>query len=321
MSILNFGSLNIDFVYEVDHFVRKGETISSRELRVFPGGKGLNQSIALSRAGVDVRHAGLIGEDGVFLRDLLAESGVNVSQVRVSETTRSGNAIIQKDVAGDNCIILYGGTNRAIDRAFVDEALAGYGEGDWLLLQNEISELPYIVEQASAKGMRIVLNPSPADERLLELNLDAVDCFVLNEGEAAWLGGGGADDGEDKSGMDALRAMSRRFPRADIVLTLGERGALLLRAGLGRDGCGEIIRQEAYRVPTVDTTAAGDTFTGYLLAGLMQGRPASEALDMAAKASAIAVSRPGAAPSIPTLAEVEAFAVPTSAGVTAVPAA
>lgn len=321
MSMLNFGSLNIDFVYGVDHFVRKGETISSRELRVFPGGKGLNQSIALSRAGADVRHAGLIGEDGLFLRDLLAESGVDVSQVRVSETMRSGNAIIQNDSEGDNCIILYGGTNRAIDRAFVDEALAGYGEGDWLLLQNEISELPYIVERASAKGMRIVLNPSPADERLFELNLDAVDCFVLNEGEAAWLGGAGGGDGTGGADAGALRAMRRRFPRADIVLTLGERGSLLLRAGSDADEPDAIIRQKAYRVPTVDTTAAGDTFTGYLLAGLMQGKPAPEALDMAAKASAIAVSRPGAAPSIPTLAEVEAFAVPVSAGVAAVPAA
>ena len=294
MSILNFGSLNIDYVYGVDHFALKGQTITSRSLDVFPGGKGLNQSLALARAGADVRHAGQVGRDGGFLRDLLAENGVGVEDVAVRDDVRSGNAIIQNDADGDNCIILYPGANCAIDRAFVDRVLDGYGEGDWLLLQNEISELPYIVERAYARGMRIVLNPSPADALLDEVDLELIDCFVLNEGEAALLSGASGDR------ETLLAAMRARFGRADIVLTLGEHGSAYLHGD-------ETVVQSAYLVDTVDTTAAGDTFTGYLLAGLLAGRTVARSLDDAAKAAAIAVSRRGAAPSIPTDEEVAAF--------------
>lgn len=295
MSILNFGSLNIDYVYGVEHFVAKGETITSRTLNVFPGGKGLNQSIALARAGADVRHAGQVGTDGVFLKELLAGNGVDVRSVAVRDDVRSGNAIIQNDAAGDNCIILFPGANRAIDTDFVDKALSGYGEGDWLLLQNEISAMPYIVSRAKQLGMYVVLNPSPADALLTEINLDLIDCFILNEGEAAMLTGIEGNDGR------ALAlAMQTRFPHTQVILTLGERGSLAVH-----DGHADV--QSAYLVDTVDTTAAGDTFTGYLLAGLMDGCSMSEALETAAKASAIAVSRPGAAPSIPQREEVSAF--------------
>lgn len=296
MSILNFGSLNIDFVYDVDQFVRKGQTISSASLNVFSGGKGLNQSLALARAGADVCHAGMIGADGVFLRDLLAEAGVDVSNVAVNDVVRTGNAIIQRDTAGDNCIILYGGTNRAITREFVDAVLARFRAGDWLLLQNEISELPYIVRSAASKGMRIVLNPSPADASVCEVDLDAIDCFILNEGEAEYL------CGSHGSPHDLLRAMRAQFPKADIVLTVGDEGSMMAQGN-------EVFRQKAYHVPVVDTTAAGDTFTGYLLGGLMSDRSAAESLDAAAKASAIAVSRAGAAPSIPAACEVQSFEI------------
>ena len=272
MRILNFGSLNIDYVYGVDHFAAKGQTITSHALDVFPGGKGLNQSIALARAGADVHHAGLVVRDDV----------------------RSGNAIIQNDASGDNCIVLYPGANRAIDRDFVDQVLDGYGKGDWLLLQNEISELPYIVSRAKARGMFIVLNPSPADSRLDEVDLDAIGCFVLNEGEAAML------TGAEEDGETLIRAMRARFSQADIALTLGECGSMYLRGD-------HVVTQSAYLVDTVDTTAAGDTFTGYLLADLMSGEPIAHALDFAAKASALAVSRRGAAPSIPMREEVAVF--------------
>lgn len=199
MRILNFGSLNIDYVYGVDHFAAKGQTITSHSLDVFPGGKGLNQSIALARAGADVHHAGQVGRDGMFLRDLLESCAVGVTSVVVRDDVRSGNAIIQNDASGDNCIVLYPGANRAIDRDFVDQVLDGYGKDDWLLLQNEISELPYIVSRAKARGMFIVLNPSPADSRLDEVDLDAIGCFVLNEGEAAMLTGGRRRRGDTDS--------------------------------------------------------------------------------------------------------------------------
>lgn len=294
MRILNFGSLNIDYVYGVDRFAAKGQTITSRSLDVFPGGKGLNQSIALARAGADVHHAGQVGQDGVFLRELLESCGVGVESVKVRDDVRSGNAIIQNDTEGDNCIVLYPGANRAIDRDFVDQALAEYGQGDWLLLQNEISELPYIVSCAKARGMVIVLNPSPADALLDDVDLDAIDCFVLNEGEAAALTGTNGD------GEHLLNAMHLRFPHAQIVLTLGEDGSMYMRGD-------EVLAQRAYLVETVDTTAAGDTFTGYLLADLAGGESIAHALDFAARASALAVSKKGAAPSIPMREEVAGF--------------
>lgn len=294
MKILNFGSLNIDYVYSLNHFVQKGETITSDKLNVFAGGKGLNQSIALSRAGGNVYHAGAIGADGVFLEEVLNEAGVDTRFLMKYEDVRTGNAIIQKDRGGDNCIILYGGANQAITKEMADEVLSAFGEGDWLFLQNEISEIPYIVEKAHERGMRIVLNPSPMNEKILRINLNYIDCFILNEVEAHAL----VQEDVDKAAL--LNQLKERFPHAEIVLTLGEKGSVYA----GAEG---IAEQKAYQVATVDTTAAGDTFTGYYMAGRLQGESVKEALDMASRASAIAVSQKGAAPSIPKRDEVLHF--------------
>lgn len=294
MKILNFGSLNIDYVYSLNHFVQKGETITSDKLNVFAGGKGLNQSIALSRAGGNVYHAGAIGADGVFLEEVLNEAGVDTRFLMKCEDVRTGNAIIQKDRGGDNCIILYGGANQAITKEMADEVLSAFGEGDWLFLQNEISEIPYIVEKAHERGMRIVLNPSPMNEQILRINLNYIDCFILNEVEAHAL----VQKDVDKAAL--LNQLKERFPHAEIVLTLGEKGSVYA----GTEG---IAEQKAYQVATVDTTAAGDTFIGYYMAERLQGESVKEALDMAARASAIAVSKKGAAPSIPKRDEVLHF--------------
>lgn len=294
MKILNFGSLNIDYVYSLNHFVQKGETITSDKLNVFAGGKGLNQSIALSRAGGNVYHAGAIGADGVFLEEVLNEAGVDTRFLMKYEDVRTGNAIIQKDRGGDNCIILYGGANQAITKEMADEVLSAFGEGDWLFLQNEISEIPYIVEKAHKRGMRIVLNPSPMNEKILRINLNYIDCFILNEVEAHAL----VQKDVDQAAL--LNQLKERFPHAEIVLTLGEKGSVYA----GAEG---IAEQKAYQVATVDTTAAGDTFIGYYMAERLQGESVKEALDMASRASAIAVSKKGAAPSIPKRDEVLHF--------------
>lgn len=294
MKILNFGSLNIDFVYTVDHFVAKGETLSSKALNVYPGGKGLNQSLALRRAGTNVHHAGQVGEDGTFLRQMLADAGVDVSGISVSSSTRTGNAIIQNDSSGDNCILLYGGANRAISRHTIDSVLSGYSQGDWLVLQNEINDLPYIIEQAKERGMTIALNPSPVDEVLDEIDLNAISLFVLNEVEAAALVGD-TDDSEP-----LLEGMRRKFPHAQVALTLGEKGAQFASGN-------KTHSQSAFDVAVVDTTAAGDTFTGYLIAELAGGAGPSHALRIASAAAALAVTTPGAAPSIPHRNQVEAF--------------
>lgn len=292
MKILNFGSLNIDNVYQVDHFVRKGETISSKSLTLFSGGKGLNQSVALGRAGAKVWHAGSIGKDGLFLLETLRAAGVNVSCVRVLEEGKTGNAIIQNDAEGDNCILLYGGANQGITREQIDETLSHFSAEDFLVLQNEVNELPYLVQKAHEKGMRIVLNPSPMDEKVFEINLSFVDLFLLNELEAAELTRG---TGTEPAKMLAL--LQRKFPSACFVLTLGPQGAYYADAK-------QTIWQEIYPAKVVDTTAAGDTFTGYFLAAILEGKSVKASLELAAKAAAIAVSRPGAAPSIPKLDEV-----------------
>ena len=196
MKILCFGSLNIDYTYKVEHFVQKGETISSQSLQVFSGGKGLNQSIALAKAGAEVYHAGAVGTDGGFLLRQLEEAGVNTEHVAVLDEIRTGNAIIQNDKDGDNCIILYGGANQAITREQADQVLKSFDEGDYLLLQNEINELPYIMEKAHRKGMNVILNPSPMDEKMKELPLDDVDYYLLNEVEAGQILDTGETDGE-----------------------------------------------------------------------------------------------------------------------------
>ena len=275
MKVFCFGSLNIDYTYKVDHFVQKGETISSESLQVFSGGKGLNQSIALAKAGADTWHAGSIGEDGRFLLAQMEEAGVHTQCITVLEETRTGNAIIQNDTEGDNCIILYGGANQAITREQVDEVMRQCQKGDFLVLQNEINELAYIMEQAHKNGLRIVLNPSPMNEKIRRLPLEYVDYFLLNEVEAGQILGREVKEGFDKEELGkALR---------------------------------ECFLQPSYRVRAVDTTAAGDTFTGYFIGGLLRGLAVREAMDLAARASAIAVTRLGASPSIPCLKEVEAY--------------
>ena len=294
MKVLNFGSLNIDYVYDVEHFVKKGETISSSALNVFPGGKGLNQSIALAKAGAEVYHAGMIGEDGKFLAELLAEAGVNTDNILISKEVRTGNAISQNDSSGDNCIILFGGANRAINRSYIDKVLEKFGEGDYIILQNEISELPYIISEADKKGMKIVLNPSPMDDIILkEADLSLVSCFLLNEVEAKALLCNNESEPEK-----LMELIVGKFPKAGVLITLGGDGSIY-----GKDK--KIIKEAAVKTDVRDTTAAGDTFTGFFVTGLLSGEDMGEVLKRASMAASIAVSRKGAAISIPTLKEVE----------------
>lgn len=298
MKVLSFGSLNIDYTYKVDHFVQKGETLSSESLQVFSGGKGLNQSIALAKAGADVYHAGAIGEDGKFLLAVMEKAGVNTSCVKILDEVRTGNAIIQNDKEGDNCILLYGGANQAITREQIDAVLAQFDAGDYLVLQNEINELSYLITKAHECGLKIVLNPSPMNEKILALPLQYVDFFLLNEVEAFQIMGWKADAEED---MDALAAaLQAKYPQATVVLTIGSAGSIFANGD-------KQFRQSSFRVKAVDTTAAGDTFSGYFIAGLLNGLSEEAAMERASKASAIAVTRPGAAPSIPTQDEVDCF--------------
>lgn len=298
MKVLCFGSLNIDYTYKVDHFVKKGETLLSDSLRVFSGGKGLNQAIALARAGADTYHAGSIGKDGGFLLQELRNAGVHTDCVTVLQEERTGNAIIQNDRSGDNCILLYGGANQAITKEQVDQVLQQFERGDFILLQNEINELSYIMSEAHQKGLRVALNPSPMNYRIGELPLEWVDYFLLNEIEAGQILGWDAE--ADFDGERLAKELHERFPEAAIVLTMGEDGSVYIDRN-------ETVYQRACKVHAVDTTAAGDTFTGFFIGGILRGLSVREAMNLAARASAIAVTRQGAAPSIPALWEAEQF--------------
>lgn len=290
MRILNYGSLNIDQVYAMPHFVRAGETISSLRMDTFAGGKGLNQSIALAKAGAQVSHAGSIGRDGLFLKELLESHRVDTAHLSVVDGP-TGHAIIQVDPSGQNCILLFGGANQAITPQDMDRVLEGFAPGDLLLVQNEISNLGYLLEAAGRRGMQIAINPSPISPDLKEMDLSAVRYFLLNEIEGEELTG-------RKLPEDICQGLLDRYPEATIVLTLGKRGVFCAT----QEGT---ISHGIYDVPVVDTTAAGDTFTGYFLAGVLEGLPLAACLERASIASSIAIGRPGAAGSIPRRDEVD----------------
>ena len=300
MKVLCFGSLNIDYVYSVDHFVAKGETLASRDLQVFTGGKGLNQSIALAKAGTQVYHAGAIGSDGRFLLEIMENSGVNTDYISVLAYDRTGNAIIQRDKNGDNCILLYGGANQQITEEQVDSVLSHFSSGDYLILQNEINQLPYIMERARERGMIIVLNPSPMDEKILELPLEYVNIFLFNEVEAVQILNCGGAVGY----IQLAEKLMERFSGSTVVLTLGGAGSVCLDSG-------NCLSQPAYTVEVADTTAAGDTFTGFFISSLLRGKSKQDAMREASAAAAIACSRVGAAPSIPSREEVWRFLAAT----------
>ena len=291
MKVLNYGSLNIDHVYQVDQIVQPGQTIDSYGVNVFPGGKGMNQSIAIARAGCRVYHAGNIGTDGQFMKELLEEAGADCTWLRTVEVG-TGSTFIQVDSNGQNCIVLNGGANRANTKEYVDQVLANFEQGDLILLQNEINEVGYIIEKAYEKGMIVVVNPSPMNEKILACDLKKVSMFLMNEDEGMAITG-------KQEPAEILAAMTEMYPDAQTVLTLGSKGSVY-------QGNGRTIEPKAFRVKAVDTTAAGDTFTGYLLAGMARGEDMAKCLEEGAKASAIAVTRPGATTSIPVLAEVQA---------------
>ena len=290
MPILNFGSLNIDHVYRVDNFVLPGETKHTKSYTIHSGGKGLNQSIAAARAGSQVFHAGVAGRDGGFLVEMLQVAGVDTSLMQTSAEV-SGHAIIQVADSGQNCILLYGGTNQMLTEDYVDQTLDAFGSEGFVLLQNETNLVGKIIEKAAAKGLKVALNAAPYSEDVNAYPIDQLDWLIVNEVEGAGIIGGAADE-------NLLQRLAERFPRAGILLTLGSRGAQCVQNG-------HYASISSCKVQAVDTTAAGDTFSGYFLFGVMQGLSLAETLRLAAVASALCVQRPGAANSIPTRVEVE----------------
>lgn len=292
MRVLNFGSLNIDTVYTVEHFVKAGETISSLDYKVFCGGKGLNQSIALKRAGVEhLYHAGKIAKDGKMLLETLEKDNIDAQFVS-REGTYTGHAIIQVEESGQNSIILSPGANGEVTTGEACAVLTHFEKGDKILLQNEVSSLGYIMKKAHERGISIFLNPSPITDSLLQCPLELVELFVMNELEAEEISG-------QKDVDKAIEAIHTKYPNSKVVITLGRFGVKYF------DGQRTYFHS-AFNVKAVDTTAAGDTFTGFFIEGYLAGNKPEEILENASKAAAIAVMSKGASTSIPTKAIVGA---------------
>jgi len=289
MKIVNFGSINIDHVYSVEHFVRPGETLQSDDYHIFSGGKGANQSIALAYAGAKVLHAGKIGQDGSWLKQKLEKSGVDTRLIE-SGAVPTGHAVIQVNAQGENAIIIHGGANQSFDNSDIQRVIDVCEEGNYLLLQNEINGIDTIMTKAKDRGLHIVFNPAPVTKAVKDYPLEGVDTFIINAVEGEMLTG-------ESDPQKIVQKMQRLYPDSKTLLTLGKNGLIYA------DG-DRYISKKALEVETVDTTGAGDTFIGYFLAGVMRGDKIEECLDMGLKASAVCVTRHGAADSIPKREEV-----------------
>ena len=286
MAIYNLGSVNIDHVYRVPHLPEPGETLASTSFNSGLGGKGANQSIAVARADGQVFHIGAIGADGGWLADQMAAAGVDTQHLSVLKVP-TGHAIINVDDAAENSIVLFPGANMAISEAAIDTALENGCAADWLLLQNETSLGVYAAQVAKSKGMRVAYAAAPFDAEAAKDMLPVTDLLAVNDIEAGQL-------------SEALGVEPSDLPVPQVLITRGSDGASL-------QSDGEMLFVDAFRVEPIDTTGAGDTFLGYFLASLDSGCTPQEALMQASAASAIQVTRAGAAEAIPVKADVEEF--------------
>ena len=290
MKIMVFGSLNMDHVYRVNRFTQAGETVPSLDLKNICGGKGLNQSIAIQNGGAEVMHVGCVGtDDGAPLIRFLQDKGVDTHLISQRDVP-SGHTVIQVNPKGENCILLYGGANQEVDELMISHAIEELVEGDVLVMQNEISNMPLLITKAHAKGLMLVLNPSPVVGVLENFPLHLVDLFFLNEHEAMALTA--ADDQVEE-------ALVQKYPDAKFVVTYGDKGAAVVCRARKR------LWIDALKVQAIDSTGAGDTFLGYYVSRLVRGATDEECLEYATQAAALCVQRFGAAQAIPFLEEVE----------------
>lgn len=290
MKVLVFGSLNIDFIYKLEHIVMPNETIKSTTCEVSAGGKGLNQAMAFAKTGLPVYIASNLGKNGQVLADTLSSGNVDISLLNHVDED-SGEAIIQVDENGNNAIIVCGNCNEHITEEYIESVFSHFEKGDILVIQNEINNLDLIINTAKDKGIILVFNPSPFNHVIKTLPMNKIDYLFINEVEGKQLTGF-----EDEKCI--VEQILKEYPDMKIVLTLGERGAVYADKT-------EYIFEPAKKVEVVDTVGAGDTFTGYFIYGINSGKTIKESLQMAATASSIVIGRHGAGNSIPTLNEVE----------------
>jgi ribokinase len=294
MKVLSFGSINIDYVYHLDEFVKKGETLPCKRFERYLGGKGANQSIAIAIAGVkEVYHAGKIGKADAWLADDIKGYGVNTSMIKM-EDGPSGHAIIQMNQHGENCIVTFGGANQTMTEEYIRDTFSRFKRGDFMLIQNELNLTEKIIEEGHKRGFKIFINASPVDKKMADYPLDLIDYVIANEVEAEALADG-------KTGDDVLDIVRPKFPNAVIIVTLGADGAIC------SDTDGKRYKIPAPKVKVVATTSAGDTFAGYLVSSLYKGKSVEESLRLACKAAALCVTREGTTNSIPRADEVDSW--------------
>ena len=283
MGIYNLGSINADYVYRVPTLVQPGETIAARSLDIGLGGKGANMSVAAARAAARVVHIGCVGADGDWAVQRLTEYGVDTRHIGRGQHT--GHAIITVDDHGENAIVIFSGGNGEVSPDQIGAALSDAMVGDIFLTQNETVGQVDGVRMARELGLRVCYAAAPFSAQADEAVLPYLDLLMLNEIEAEQLE---AALGRDVADLGV----------ADVVITLGSRGC----RWIGAKGAVEF---DAIDVDAVDTTGAGDTFTGYVLAGLDRGMPMEQAIGLATRAAAIMVTRHGTADVIPDLKDIQ----------------
>ncbi|TPX47639.1 hypothetical protein SeMB42_g00410 [Synchytrium endobioticum] len=323
-NVLTYGSINIDDIFLVDDIIKPGETISALNYTVLAGGKGANQSVALAKASqgsnVTITHAGNIGEDGKWILKLMEDAGVDTSLVTIDATVRTGRAIIQvSKTTGNNSIILYAGANKSIHQADAERILSQFHSNNtptWLVLQNEISSLDFIIPYAYRKGYTIAFNTAPCPIELVS-TIPIKECHILimNESEAASVARQLLNVNFEKDlDISNTEIIGKRLfdvlPSLRLaVVTLGSQGSVAIYSTSKRGNL-KTARQPALSdVEVVDTTGAGDVFIGYFLTELSQGwhgteaelndKVVSKALTLATTAAGIACESCGAMGSVP----------------------
>lgn len=284
--IWNLGSINLDNFYHLSHLPGPGETITADRFHQGLGGKGANMSVAAARAAAHVAHVGAVGSDGKWAVERLLEYGVDVRHIAVLDGS-TGHANIHVDATGENNIVLMGGANRAITEQIIGGALSEASPGDFLLFQNETNGQEYAVKTAKTLGLRLVYAAAPFSTEAVIAHIPHIDILVVNEVEAEQL-------------QDAIDKELGDLPVDDIIVTLGSQGC---RWVSNKGKTDETFA--AYPADPIDTTGAGDTFTGYLVAGLDRGHAMKDSIDLGMRAAALMVAREGTADVIPDLKEIQ----------------
>ncbi|KQH91857.1 ribokinase [Vibrio fluvialis] len=294
------GSVNADHVLQVPSFPRPGETLHGRNYQVIPGGKGANQAVAAARLKADIGFIACVGDDsfGINIRESFKLDGMNISGVKMQPNCPTGIAMIQVSDSGENSICISAEANARLTAEAIEPDLARIREAKYLLMQLEtpIDGIVKAAQVAKEACTNVILNPAPARELPDEL-LSCVDVITPNETEAEVLTGITVTD--DESAQLAADALHRKGIEI-VMITLGAKGVWL-----SQNGRGALI--PGFRVQATDTTAAGDTFNGALVTGLLEEMPLESAIKFAHAAAAISVTRFGAQTSIPNRAEVDAF--------------